>query len=382
MKTVLRLCAVLIALAMSVVTAGSAQAGSPKWLSISTSDSHTCGIRTDHSLYCWGRNTEGELGLGATGARHKPTRVGTSTSWVSVAAGGAQTCALHNSGSIYCWGENSAGEIGQGNTSTGYNTPTKVGSSTSWKSVTVGFLHVCALHSSGSIYCWGGNGDGQVGNGTPNDVHAPAKVGSSTHWLSVTATDSFHTCARHSSGSIYCWGNNDSGELGIGNNTAVHYVPTKAGTSTSWTSVTVGSDSSCARHNSGSIYCWGYNGTGQLGDGTTTTHYTPTKVGTSTSWTAVRAGSQHTCAQHSGGTLYCWGDNQYGALGDGTGLNHLTPTKVGASIDWAALAVGRYGTCAISTGGYAYCWGKNDQGQLGIGSITDAHAPTKITATN
>lgn len=379
MKTILRILAALaMTFTMSLVTSGSAQASPPPtWLSVSAGFSHTCGIATNHSLYCWGQNTFGGLGVNDLDTRYSPTKVGADTDWAKVVTGSFHTCAIKTNGTLYCWGNNNEGALGVGDTNPRL-TPAKVGTSTQWASVTAGEDHTCALRTDHSLWCWGYNSDGQLGLGDFDDRHQPVRVGLSTKWTSISAGLNFN-CARHSSGSIYCWGKNQLGSLGVGD-FDLRKTPKKVGTSTSWTSVSAGGEHACARHKTGSLYCWGAGVNGQLGLGDDLTNReSPKKVGTSTSWTSVNAGTDHTCARHKTGSLYCWGKGENGRLGLGADLSDRnTPKKVGASTHWLSVEAGGFHTCAKYSTGAIYCWGANNFGQLGLNDNIQRNKPTRV----
>ena len=225
MTAICRTIAALLLTAMiAFVTPGTARASTPQWLSVSSAGTYTCAIATDHALYCWGANTSGQLGV-ADGEPHStPARVGTSTSWASVSAGvGGTACGLRTSGALYCWGANPYGRLGLGD-SRHRLVPTRVGISTSWTSVSSGAGSACAVHKTGAIYCWGANFFGQLGLGDLQNRDKPTRVGTSTSWTSVVTGS--HTCALHKTGAIYCWGYGNYGELGL-NSADEHHTPAK-----------------------------------------------------------------------------------------------------------------------------------------------------------
>jgi len=379
MKTILRIFAALaMTFAMALASSGSAQASPPtQWLSVSTGFASTCGITANHSLYCWGYNQYGGLGVNDINPRFTPTKVGADSDWAKVVVGSYHACAIKTSGSLYCWGYNGEGALGVGDTDP-HLTPAKVGVSTQWASVTAGEDHTCALKKDHSLYCWGYNHDGQLGLNDFDDRHAPVRVGASTKWTSISAGLNF-SCALHSSGSIYCWGLNDVGSLGVGD-FSPRKTPAKVGVSTSWSSVSAGGEHACARTKSGSMYCWGAGSYGQLGLGADVTNRkSPKKVGTSTSWTSVDAGAYHPCARYKSGSLYCWGNGENGRLGLGSDLgNRGTPKKVGTSTAWLSVQAGGLHTCAKHSTGAIYCWGWNLYGQLGINDDSPKNKPTKV----
>lgn len=185
------------------------------WVSVAVGTWHTCGVKADETLWCWGGNTDGELGNGSTSDSLSPVQIGAAT-WASVAlgvgAGGAHTCAVKQDGSLWCWGANSFGQLGTGST-TGSLTPRMVGSAT-WTSTAGGAAHTCGVGSDGTLWCWGDNESAQVGDGTQVNRLAPVQVPGQA-WAEVAA-GSGHTCGRRPDGSLWCWGDNAAGEIGDG----------------------------------------------------------------------------------------------------------------------------------------------------------------------
>jgi len=375
---------ILVAAALVVLgtvsVASPAQAANGPWSVVSAGGIHTCAINTGKSLYCWGSNGFGQIGDGTIILpRPSPTKIGASGVWASVAAGLYHTCAITTDKSLYCWGDNEAGQVGDGTTNTERLSPTQIGASGIWASVAAGGYGTCAITTDKSLYCWGG---ADVGDGTTENRPSPTKIGASGSWASVAAGE-YHTCAITTDKSLYCWGYNVAGQVGDGT-TDNRLSPTKIGSSGVWARAATGDFHTCATRTNNSLYCWGYNGFGQIGDGTTTTRPSPRKIGASGVWTHVSAGGEqsigHTCATRIGGFLYCWGNNFDGQVGDGTRITpRLTPTKVRSGVIWAASTAGANHTCAISTGKSLYCWGDNDIGQIGDGTENgDRPSPVKV----
>jgi alpha-tubulin suppressor-like RCC1 family protein len=356
--------------------------GFTDWVTVSAGGYHTCGLRGGGILSCWGKNLFGQLGDGTDINRLIPYPVsGGFTDWVIVSSGGEHTCALRVTGELFCWGGDDYGQLGDGSPGGFRTTPILVsGGYYTWRIVSSGDTHTCAIRSNGALYCWGSNGAGQLGDGTNQDRSFPVLVPVGfTDWVSVSAGYA-HTCAVRGTGQIYCWGSNSYGQLGDGTATNRLTPTLVSGGFTDWVAVSAGRYHTCALRSNGQIYCWGANFVGQLGDGTATNRSTPTLVsGGFTDWVAVFAGGSHTCGVRSAGSLYCWGDNSYGKLGDGTTTNRTVPTLVfGGFSDWRKVSAGSDHTCAIRGSGIAYCWGGNSWGQLGNGSSSNATAPVLV----
>jgi hypothetical protein len=199
----------------------------------------------------------------------------------------------------------------------------------------------------------------------------------SQNWSSVSAGNCWHTIAIKTDGTLWVWGDNFYGQLGLGDTTN-RYTPTKVGTDTNWAYVSAGCANTIAIKTDGTLWAWGWNYTGQLGLGDTTNRYTPTQVGSDTNWAYVSAGDSHTVAIKKDGTLWAWGDNFYGQLGLGDTTDRYTPTLVGSDTNWAYVSAGLYHTIAIKTNGTLWAWGRNNFGQLGLGDTTNRYSPTLV----
>ena len=380
----------------------------------SSGGQHACGVSPTNRLYCWGDNSYGQLGDGAYTNTRLPVEVktpagtGAFTNVTGVSAGAGVTCATVSTGDLYCWGYNNEGQLGDG-TWTSSDLPVLVeapsgtaGPLSTVTGVSAGYHSACATVSSGHAYCWGDNAYGQLGDGgsttsgnnRPVEVKTPAGTGFLSTVTGVSAGYLF-ACATVSSGHAYCWGRNNDGQLGNGTITDSDLpveVKTPAGTGflSTVTGVSAGRDIACAAVSSHHLYCWGSNGYGELGDGTTTTSRLPVEVKTPagtgflSTVTGVSVGTWTTCAAVSSVHLYCWGDNSYGQLGDGTTTtSHLpvevkTPAGAGVLSTATAVSEGTSTTCAIVSSGHLYCWGYNGYGELGDGTTTTSHLPVEV----
>lgn len=390
------LCAVVITVGAVVSTpvaeaqsAPAPEAGSSDWRQVSGGEDHTCGVRTSGRLYCWGDDSEGQLGDGLTNAdQATPVEVlGGFTNWISVSAGSKHTCARRAPGRLYCWGEDAFGGLGDGGSNTAMPVPTLVaGGFTDWTSVTAGGQHTCGRRATGQLYCWGFDGSGAVGDGgIPLDRSIPTLVaGGATNWTAV-ATGDGHSCGRRATGRIYCWGNDSFGQLGDSVALTDRHTPTLvAGGFTNWAMVADGAAHTCARRTTGRLYCWGADTSGQLGDGGANTQQPmPVQVaGGAVDWTTAEGSGSHTCARRSTGRLYCWGHNFFGQGGHAAGSTATTPTQVaGGATDWAVVTTGAAHSCGRTTTGRLFCWGADLDGQLGDGGTnTNQPAPVEVYA--
>jgi alpha-tubulin suppressor-like RCC1 family protein len=338
------------------------------WQQISAGGDHTCGIQTDGGLWCWGRNDHGQLGLGGRAHRFVPTQVRPDSRWSDVAASHRHTCAVRVDTTLWCWGSNSVGQLGLSDRRDRWS-PTVVG--TGWRSVASSYLHTCGIRIEGTLWCWGGNDHDELGLGpaaTGVDRLWPQQVTPATIWAEVT-TGFAHTCARWTSGVLWCWGRGDHGALGRG--TEDRFYPTQVDDAI-WSAVTSGADHTCGlRGRPGTLWCWGRGALGRLGVGGGANLSVPTQVGTAATWRNVSAVDSHTCGS-IGDAVRCWGWNAFGQIGIGSTINQLVPVPVQPATRWSVVAAGMAHTCAIRVDGGLSCWGKNSTGQLGIATGTES----------
>src|SRR3989344_6242212 len=239
------------------------------------------------------------------------------------------------------------------------------------------YKHTIAIKSDGTLWAWGYNLYGQLGDGTTSQRNSPVQIGTDNNRVSISA-GGYHTIAIKSDGTLWAWGSNDSGQLGDGtynNKTTPTQITTVAA---NWVSISTGGLHTLAIKSDGTLWAWGYNSGGQLGDGTATQRNSPVQIGTGNNWTSIAAGYYHTIAIKSDGTLWAWGYNGYGQLGDGTMVNKSSPAQIGTDNNWASIEAGGYHTLAIKSDGTLWAWGDNGYGQLGDGTNTDRFSPVQV----
>lgn len=348
---------------------------------ISTGIYYTCALTISGSVKCWGRNNGWQLGDGTNSDRSTPMDVvGLSNGVSAVNAGGAHTCAITTSGEVKCWGSNYYGQLGNGITTIS-SVPVDVpGLISGVSALSVGMYHACALITFGGTKCWGVNSDGQLGDGTNYDLSTPVDVVGLTNGVSALGAGGFHTCAITTSGGVWCWGENYSGQLGDGTNTDRRTPVDVVGLGSGMSALSAGGYHTCALTTSGGVKCWGSNYYGQLGDGTTSDRSTPVDVvGLGSGVIALSVGYRHTCVLTMSGGVKCWGSNYFGQLGDGTNSDRSTPTDVvGLTNGVSALGAGGFHTCVITTSGGVKCWGDNEYGQLGDGTNIRRYIPESV----
>ena len=302
--------------------------------------SHTCGITTSGRAYCWGLNDYGQIGDGSTAPRALPTAVASGHTFTAITAGSEHTCALATTGLAYCWGGGSGGQLGTGDRPNmlAYRefTPVQVSTNTAFESIVAGYRHTCALGSGGVAYCWGSYSHGALGR-----------------WVDVLSSPT-------------------------------HTRPFNFSTPLRFSVLTAGNQTTCGLSSTRTAYCWGWNSSGQIGDGTQNTddknndRFTPTPVVGGHLYIALSAGDSHACGLTTQRLTYCWGSGSSGELGDGMRTNRLTPTAVQTTLRFEAVTTGGGFTCALSDAGDAYCWGKNGYGSLGDGTLERRLTPVRV----
>jgi alpha-tubulin suppressor-like RCC1 family protein len=389
-------------------------AGEPGAVQVSAGTGFACALLdgvTQDQPACWGDNTDGRLGSGS-GAADSQIRqfVAGITQASAIDAGNGHACALPaGSSTPQCWGAGGSGQLGDGGASSS-DVPVTVSGLTDATQVSAGggtgssTGHTCAVRSGGTVACWGENGSGQLGDGSTTDRATPVTVQKDTDpdqadvvladltGITAVATGGVHSCALDTGGHVWCWGTNGNGQLGDATTTSrPHAYEVQVDTDPDVNdpfggavAVAAGDAFSCARLGSGAMRCWGANGSGQLGDGTTTQRLRPTAVtglpvGTTT--TAITTGGAHTCATLTDGSMACWGENGSGQLGDGSTTDSPSPVLAfgpapSAEVNPYVLSISgsRVNTCAALKDTTVACWGDNAHGQLG-----DGIGPSTIT---
>ena len=338
---------------------------------VAAGGTHTAAVTKDGDLYMWGRNYYGQLGVYSNADSKIPIKVNNSSSTLPeksvkyIALGYYHSAAITKDGSLYMWGYNRSGQLGDGTTTDRY-TPVKIMDNVA--SVSLGGSHSAAVTKDGSLYMWGDNGNGRLGDGTTTDRYTPVKIMDNVASVSLGSS---HSAAITKDGSLYMWGYNYYGQLGDGTTTD-RYTPVKIMDNVA--SVSLGGNHSAAITKDSNLYMWGGNGSGQLGDGTTDNKARPHRVASNVQ--SVKLGYSHTTVISKDGGLYTWGYNYYGQLGNGTTTDSSNPIKImNDAIDCAG---GDNHTIVLKKDGTVYTWGDNYHGQLGDDTTTDRTSPVAI----
>lgn len=302
--------------------------------------------------------------------------------WKSVSAGDVHTCAIRKGGELYCWGRDVEGQVGDGANPNPATSPRRIGTLNDWARVAGGRDHTCAIRTSGKLYCWGSDSSGQLGDGnTSSTADAPKRIGTLDDWSKVDSGYA-HSCGIRKNGKLYCWGSNADGQIGDHGASSTADAPKRVGTGADWNSVSTGREHTCGIRQNGKLYCWGGDDKRQVGDGANPDPALyPRRIGSLDDWATVSAGEYHTCAIRKSGKLYCWGFDNFGQVGEGqTTIPLDVPVHIGSLDDWATVAAGNNHTCGARKNGKLYCWGWNSDNQLGDEGSGTASAPRRIGA--
>jgi alpha-tubulin suppressor-like RCC1 family protein len=347
------------------------------FVAVSVRNYHTCAVTTSHAAYCWGSNAWGQLGDGSfTAGSTSPVLVTGGFSVTMISVGQTHSCALTANGTVYCWGGNFFGQLGDG-TTTNRAMPAPVAGDLRFTEISVGNYHTCGVSTNGTAYCWGENfPTGKLGDGTRLNRAVPTAVLSGFRFTTVDAGH-FHTCGVTTLGLAACWGSNTNGQLGDATVVDRPFPGPVVGV-TDFSTVSAGDVHSCGVTAAGAAYCWGRNTWGELGDGTTTGRTIPQLVIGGFTFVAVEGGAQQSCGITTSHVALCWGANEAGQLGDGTTTNRATPVAVAGDLSFVGVSTGLQYSCGVTTGGAAYCWGTNGLGQMGTGTTTSSLTPVRV----
>jgi alpha-tubulin suppressor-like RCC1 family protein len=364
-----------------------------RFRTISAGWDHTCLLDSEGIAYCWGDDTDGQLGAG-TGRREtcsfgedkspcrtNPVRVATLVRFAGLSAGGAfhhaHTCAVTADGRLFCWGSNLSGQLGNPRTEMRFAAPVQVQTDIAFATVSAGGSHTCGLDRKGSAFCWGNNSKGQLGDGSRKARSFPVSVTGQLTFSSIDAGEE-HTCGVSRQGRVYCWGSDDYGKLGDGEEEMMRSSPSPVGGGAlEFVSVSAGPQLTCGVTVEGSVYCWGVEAS-CASICSSKTNPEPAKLGGLSRFLGVSSGSSHNCAVGPSGVVACWGDGDRGQLGIGAEDITDTPVGVAGRLTYRQVAAGGDHTCAITREHEVYCWGMGYMGQLGSGAVPQRDSPVAV----
>lgn len=351
------------------------------------SRSHTCGVTTDDLAYCWGSDNRGQLGIGTSAdpercwenepCSTRPMAVQGGLRFRTISAGGAHTCGLSTDDRAYCWGYNGNGELGDGSR-TDRRAPSPVAGGLRFRQVVAGLFHSCGITTGGRAVCWGFNYYGQVGDSTSAvNRLTPVLVAGGRYYREIAAGDDFNCAITYQQYRVACWGRGEGGALGVGRSLTSRW-PRLVASELAFASLSAGSSHTCAISFNRYTYCWGNNENGQLGIVTPTANqFAPAKILGGMILKRLDAGGYHTCGTMTSARAFCWGRNVEGELGGSTEVP--PPTAVAGGRFFDQVSAGFLHTCGVTAGtAEILCWGGNEAGQLGDGTTINRPVPTRL----
>ena len=380
---------------LAAATSEAFDIGDPIWAVISAGGfgmGATCGLTPEGVAYCWGTGFRDRLGNGTSNIdSHVPVAVSGGLTFQSISTGlGQAGCGVTTGGLSYCWGTIASSYFQS-------DVPAAVPGGLTFQSIIAGYVHNCGIVVGDDAYCWGRNNAGQLGDGSTT---APAVLtavavsgGLKFQLLSSGGGDNSksHTCGITLTGDAFCWGENGEGQLGNGSMTNSD-TPIAVSGGLKFQSLDGGGGGrgendviighTCAITLNGDAHCWGSNSWGQLGNGSTTSNTTPVAVSGGLVFQSISAGYHHTCGLTTAGAAYCWGRNRDGQLGNGSTMSSptpATPVAVSGGLVFQSISAGWDHTCGITTTGDGYCWGGDDEGELGNGGGGGASTPARVS---
>jgi alpha-tubulin suppressor-like RCC1 family protein len=353
---------------------------------LSAGENHTCILKSNGEASCWGGNSVGQLGNGSTEPSMRPVAVSGKLRFKSISVGWDHTCGVTDDNDAYCWGRGRYGRLGNGSSENSMM-PTAVSGDLSFESVNSGLAHTCGITTDGDAFCWGRGEDGILGNDSIESSPVPVPVSGGLTFGSINA-GSATTCGITTNGDAYCWGASDFGNLlGLGpDERDGKLAPGLVAGEFNFKpdSISVGLDHVCAISTADKAVCWGRGRYGKLGIGSADdlgvieNLMTPREVNGNISFASITTGVFQTCGIATDGKAYCWGRNGSGQLGDGTTTMRVEPAAISASLNFKDITIGNDHACGVSSNDEVYCWGDGNAGKLGTRSSDNKLIPTEV----
>lgn len=336
---------------------------------------------TINKLYTWGNQSSGRLGLNDAINRSSPTQVGSDTNWNFVTSSvGNNSAAIKTNGTLWTWGANAYGELGVNN-QIETSSPVQVGALTNWSKVTFASQWCLAIKTDGTLWSWGRNRYGSLGLNDAVSRSSPVQIGALNTWQTICVTDNPEAAfAIKTDGTLWSWGNNTYGQLAQ-NDTVYRSSPVQVGALTNWSYISgFPSGYGVAVKTDGTLWSWGYNPNGQLGTNDVVYRSSPVQVGALTNWSKVSGGGSFVTSIKTDGTLWSWGNNAGGQLGQNNLDLKSSPVQIGALTTWSQIGSGGARTFALKTDNTLWAWGTNSSGPLGDGTVVSRSSPVQIGA--
>ncbi len=340
-----------------------------------------------NTLFGWGAGTSGELGDNTAASKSSPIQtIALGINWEQTSAGTGFSAAVKTDGTLWCWGVNTNGRLGD-NTATSRSSPVQtVTFATNWKQVACGDNHTAAVKTDGTLWLWGNNSNGHLGDNTTTSRSSPVQtIARENNWSQVSCsnvTTNGHTAAIKTDGTLWTWGINGNGQLGDNTRTSRSSPVQTIAFGTSWKQVDCGNSFVAAIKTDGTLWCWGLGTSGQLGDNTVTSKSSPVQtVAGGTNWKQVSCGGTHMAAIKTDGTLWSWGDGALGRLGDNTITSKSSPVQtIAYGTNWKQVSCGVGHTAAIKNDGTLWSWGIGTGGRLGDNTAASKSSPVQTIA--
>lgn len=326
-----------------------------EWENIHSGEDFVVAVKTDHTLWAWGKNDHGQLGNGTKEDQKDPVAVEADKRWLKAAAGAGHSLAIDTDGKLWAWGCNRFGQLGDG-TKEDHKRPVLIGGDHNWSAVAAGEGHSLAIRSDGTLWAWGQNVAGKIGDGTTLTRTVPRRIGFDNDWSAIACGDNY-SLALKNDGTLWSWGQNEYGQIGQSDK-IVTPEPSQVGTSKRWVHIAAAGETSFAISKDGTLWGWGYNGLGQLGNGSRNDVLAPVALPTKEKWHAVYPGSRHTIAIDRKGRLWGWGSNDTRQLAKTSASTYLHPRILSSKTGWLSALPGDNYTLALKPDRSFEAWGR------------------------